>query len=131
MNVSISHQRIASLSNLTLIGAISFQTDSCRLQILHIVVQLHRASEVQISHHGTHGAQRCVVRILFDEVQRQYTLEHTHLVDVSVHHVRRGVLVNIGSTQCDMVTHDTCQTVSRERFNQLLVHIDIADVLRA
>ena len=94
----MGHQRVAPFCHITSFVDIALQADACRLQMLLVVVLLLRASEVQISQHGTHRAERRMVRILFDEVQRQYALKHTQLVNVSVHHVRWRVLVHIGGT---------------------------------
>ena len=82
--------------------------------MLRIVIHLLRASEVQISLQGSHRSDWRVVRELLDEVQWQHALIHTHLVDVSLHHVRWRVLVHISGTQGNVVTHDTAYAVSRE-----------------
>ena len=118
----LGHQRVATCRNLSPVIDIALQADARSLQVLLVVVHFLRASEVEISHQGTHGTERRMVRILIDEVQRQHALKHTHLVDMTLQSVHDGILVLIGGTQCDvLVACDTAKTVGSKRLTKFLV----------
>ena len=92
-----SHQRVAALQNLALSIYITLDADACRLQAHLIVVQVLRTTEVEVEHQWFRCCDWRVGRVLEEEVDWQYALKHTHLVDVAGQSILHAFLVVSGT----------------------------------